>query len=134
MRAVYSLFAASLLAFSGCATMPRTGSAVLDSETVAVTYHVQPGKEAKFQGVLKHAWKVYRSDRLVFAEPHVVVEDTENGNHPVFLEIFTWISSSTPEDPPDSVKAVWREEESLCEGRGGHGGIEPQEVKLITGR
>lgn len=134
MRAIYSLVAVSLLACSGCSTMHPTGSVMSDSETVAVTYHVRPGKEAEFRRVLKHAWEVYRSEHLVLARPHIVVADTEDGGKPVFLEILTWISSSTPEDPPASVKAVWQQEESLCERRDGRDGIEPEQVKLVAGR
>lgn len=134
MNAIYLLFAVSLLASSGSSIEHHTGSVIPDSETVTVTYHVRSGNEAKFQEVLKHAWEVYRNAHLVFAEPHVVVEDTEDGGKPVFLEIFTWISSSTPEDPPDNVKAVWQQEESLCEGRDGNDGIQPEQVKLIADR
>ncbi len=126
--------AGSILGFSGCSTTPPTSGAKANSETVLVTYHVQSGKEAEFQAVLSHAWEVYRSEHLVFADPHIIVQDAEDGSKPRFVEVFTWISSATPEHAPQSVKTIWQKEESLCEERNGHDGIEPDEVELITGR
>jgi hypothetical protein len=124
------LLAGSLLALTGCSTI-HSGSAKSDPETVLVTYRVKPGKEAEFRELLSRAWEGYRSDRLVFAEPHVVVQDTEDGK-PRFVEILTWVSRSIPEHAPDHVKDVWKQEESLCERRGKHYGIEPGEVELIV--
>lgn len=132
LRTTCLVVAGSLLVLSGCSTTrPSSGA---KAETVLVTYHVQSGKEAEFQAVLSHAWEVYRSEYLVFADPHILVQDTEDGGKPRFVEIFTWISSATPEHAPQSVKTIWQKEESLCEGRNGHDGIEPDEVELITGR
>jgi len=98
---------------------------------VLVTYHVKPGKEAEFRSVLSGAWGIYRRERFVFAEPHLIVQDTEDKGKPRFVEVFTWVSRSTPEHAPDSVKGIWKQEESLCEQRSGHYGIEPGEVELI---
>lgn len=97
-----------------------------------ITYHVQPGKETEFQTLLAHAWEVYRGEHLVYAEPHTVVRATEDGDKARFVEIFTWTKS--PDHAPDSVQAVWKQEQSLCEARSGHKGIEGGEVELITGR
>ena len=132
MKTTHSLFAISLLALAGCSTMHQTGGAKADSETVMITYHVQPGKELEFQSLLTHAWEVYRGEHLVFAEPHIVVRDTEDGGKARFVEIFTWVKS--PDHAPDSVKAVWQQEQSLCEARSGHKGIEGGEVEIVTGR
>jgi len=99
---------------------------------VLVTYHVKVGKEAEFKGVLSQAWEVYRRDRLVLAEPHIVVQDTEEGGKPRFVEVLTWVSRSIPEHAPESVKTIWAREESLCEKRAGHYGIEPGEVQLVV--
>jgi len=130
MKSAYLLFAVLPVALIGCSTTNR-GSGKRDPETVLVTYHVKPGKEAEFQGVLSRAWEVYRSEHLVFAEPHVVVQDTE-GDKPRFVEILTWVRRSTPEHAPDSVRTIWKQEESLCEKRGEHYGIEPGEVELLV--
>src|SRR5690349_7695109 len=111
MKTIYSLFAISLLASAGCSTTPQTGSAKADSETVMITYHVQPGKEAEFQKLLAYAWKVYRGENLVYAQPHTVVRDTEDGDKARFVEIFTWVKA--PDRPPESVQAVWKKEQSL---------------------
>ena len=124
------LLIGSLLVLTGCSTT-RSGSAKGDPETVLVTYRVKAGKEAEFRDVLSRAWDVYRRDGFVFAQPHVVVQDTEDGK-PRFVEIFTWVSRSIPEHAPDNVKALWKQAESLCERRGEHYGIEPGEVELVV--
>ena len=126
-----SLFAASLLALTGCSATQPAGDANAKPETVLVTYHVQSGKEAEFQAVLAHGWKVYQSEHMVFAEPHIIVRDTEDAGKTRFVEIFTW--SKSPDHAPETIKAVWNQEQSLCEARGGHTGIEGGEVQLITG-
>jgi hypothetical protein len=121
----------SIVALTGCSTT-RTKQARADSETVLVTYHVKNGKEKEFQQLLGDAWQIYRRDDLVFAEPHVVVQDSEGEGKPRFIEIFTWVSRSTPEHAPESVMAIWKQEEALCEKRGGHYGIEPGEAQLLV--
>ena len=131
MKTTYLLLAVLPLAWLGCSTTNRS-SVKRDPETVLVTYHVKPGKEAEFQAVLSRAWQVYRGEHLVFAEPHVVVQDTEDGGKPRFVEILTWVSRSIPEHAPDSVRTIWKQEESLCEKRSEHYGIEPGEVELLV--
>jgi hypothetical protein len=128
----YSLFAVSLLILCGCSTMHQTGDAEGDSETVLVTYHVKPGRESELAATLSRAWQIYRTEHLVFAKPHVIVRNTEDGDKTRFVEVFTWVKS--PDHAPDSVQAVWQQEQSLCEARSGHTGIEIEEVDLVTGR
>lgn len=127
-----SLFAVSLLALAGCSTPHPTTGAKADSETVMVTYHVQPGKEAEFEVLLKHAWDVYRAEHLVYSDPHVIVRDSDGEDKTKFVEIFTW--SQSPDHPPAGVLSVWKQEQSLCESRNGHRGIEGGEVNLVTGK
>ena len=99
---------------------------------VLVTYHVQPGKEAELQAELAHAWEIYRIEQMVFYKPHVIFRATEDGDKARYVEIFTWVKK--PDQAPDSVKAIWEQEHSLCEARGGHAGIEGGEVQLITAK
>jgi hypothetical protein len=132
MKAIYSLFTVLLLMLTGCSTVHHSDGAKADSETVLVTYHVQSGKEAECQSLLAHAWEVYRSEHLVFTEPHIIVRDTEDGDKTRFVEMFTWVKS--PDHAPDSVQAVWKQEQSLCEARSGHKGIEGGAVEIVTGR
>ncbi|MGA2246923.1 MAG: hypothetical protein ABSH48_18175 [Verrucomicrobiota bacterium] len=132
MKTHYLPFAISLLALAGCSTVRQTGGAKAEAETVMVSYHVRLGKEAEFQSLLAHAWVVYRGEHLVFAEPHVIVRDTEDGGQTRFVEIFTWVKS--PDHAPDCVEAVWKQEQSFCEARSGHKGIEGGVVELVTGR
>ena len=133
MRTRHLQLAVLPLALIGCSTTHHN-SANRDPETVLVTYHVKPGKEVDFQGLLSQAWELYRGEHLVFAEPHIVVQDTEDGSKPRFVEVFTWVSRSIPGHAPESVKTIWKQEESLCEKRGEHYGIEPGEVELLVPR
>jgi hypothetical protein len=134
MKAVHIMFVFSFVALAGCSTTYPADNAKADSETVLVTYHAKPGKEAELQAVLSHAWQIYWTGHLVFAEPHTIVRGTEDGDKTCFVEVFTWVSQATPEHAPDAVKKVWAQEQSLCEARSGHGSIEGGEVELITGR
>jgi hypothetical protein len=97
-----------------------------------VTYHVQPGKEAEFETLLKRAWEVYRSGNLVYSEPHVVVRDADGEDKTKFVEIFTW--SKSPDHPTADVLAIWKQEQALCESRDGHRSIEGGEVNLVAGK
>jgi hypothetical protein len=127
-----SVFPISLLAIAGCSTTHPAGAAKDGSETVMVSYHVRPGKETEFQALLARAWDVYRSEHLVRARPHIVVQTTEGEDQTKFVEIFTWVKS--PDHPPQNVLEVWKREQLLCEARDGHRGIEGGEVELVTGK
>jgi len=136
MKIAHLLLAMAVLSLTACSTTSQThqASGKSDPETVLVTYHVNPGKEAEFQTLLARVWKVYRSEHLVFAKPHIIVRDTEGGDKPRFVEIFTWVSHTAPERALDAVKTLWEQEQSLCEARSGHGGIEGGEVEIVTGK
>ena len=133
MKTACSIVTFALLVLTGCSTtqIAHHGSAKADPETVLITYHVRPGKEAEFQAVLSRAGEIYRREHLVFAEPHVVVQDTEDGGNPRFIEIFTWVSHAAPDHAPDAVKTLWGQEQSLCETRSGRTAIEGGEVELF---
>ena len=128
------MFVFSLVALTGCSATHPAGDAKADPETVLITYHAKPGKEAELQGVLERSWQIYRAEHLVFAGPHTIVRGTEDGGKTSYVEVFTWVSHATPEHAPDAVKKVWEQEQSLCEARNGHGGIEGGEVELVSGR
>jgi hypothetical protein len=96
-----------------------------------VTYHSKPGSEGQLQAALAQASQVYQSDDAVFAQPHIVIRDTEDGSETRFVEIFTWRKS--PDHPSEAIKDVWKKERSLCEARDGHTAIEGGEVTLVTG-
>jgi len=136
MKITCFLFALATISVTACSTTSPThqGSARTDAETVLITYHVKPGKEAEFQALLSHAWQTYRTEHLVFAEPHLIVRDAEEGDKARVVEIFTWVSHTAPEHASDAVKTLWEQEQSLCEARGGHVGIEGGEVDILTAR
>ena len=132
MKTTYWLFAVLLLALTGCSTTRYASNAKADPETVLITYHVKPGKEAELQAVLSRAWEIYRREHLVFAEPHIVLRETEDGNKRRVIEVFTWVSHAAPDHAPESVKTIWQQEQSLCEARSGRTAIEGGEVELLT--
>jgi len=135
MRITHFLLAVSLVSLTACSTTPRCGShrsSGGDPETVLVTYHVKAGQEEEFQNALSRVWEIYRKEHLVFAQPHVIVRDREDGDKTRFVETFTWASHSGPERVSDSVKKIWEQMQSLCEARNGHGGLEGGEVELLT--
>jgi hypothetical protein len=136
MKMTHCLFALAAVSLTACSTTNRTqqSSTQPGPETVLVTYRVKAGHEAEFQTVLARAWQIYRKEHLVRTEPHIIVQDTEDGGKPRYVEIFTWVSHAAPEHAPDAVKAIWQEEHSLCEARGGHSGIEGGEVQVLAGQ
>jgi hypothetical protein len=136
MKLTHFLLALAVLSLNACCTasQPHQGSAKADPEAVLVTYHVTSGKEAEFQEILSGIWQVYRAEHLAFAEPHTIIRDTEDGGKARFVEILRWVSHAAPEHAPDAVKKLWEQEQSLCEARGGHTGIEGGEVEIVAGK
>jgi hypothetical protein len=136
MKITHLLLALAAISLTACSTMSRTqqGSAKSDPETVLVTYHVKSGQEAEFELLLSRIWQIYRTEHLVFAGPHIIVRDTEDGGKPRIIEILTWVSHAVPEHAPDAVKTIWQQEQSLCEARNGHTGIEGGEVEIVGGK
>ena len=129
------LLVLSLACLSACSTTAggeRDESAGADTQTVLVTYYVKPGKDAELQAVLAQAWELYRKEHLVLDQPHVIVRHNEPGDKTRLVEIFTWVSHSAPGRAPDSVKAIWNQEHSLCSAPEGHSGIEGGEVDLLV--
>jgi hypothetical protein len=133
MKTAHLLLAVLLLALTGCLTTHSgSGRDRSNSETVLITYHVKPGKEAELQAVLLQAWDIYRSKQMAYYRPHTLVRVAEDGDKTRFVEMFTWVK--TPDHAPDEVKTIWQQEHSLCEARNGHAEIEGGEVHLITGK
>jgi len=95
-------------------------------------FHVVAGKEADFQQVLVREWETYTKEKLVFDQPHVVVRGKEADGKTYFVDIFTWVSQSTPDHPPASVVAVWQSMGPLVEARNGHPAMEITEVQLVV--
>lgn len=135
MKTPHFLCILSVVSLAACSTTTskeKQASSKTDPETVLVTYHVKSGKEAEFRELLSRAWEIYRKEHLVFAQPHVIVQDKESGDKPRFIEIFTWVSHSAPEHAPGSVKTIWDQMQSQCEARDGHGGLVGGEVDLLA--
>jgi len=96
-----------------------------------LTYHAKLGSEAELQRVLASAWDIYRADNLVCEEPHVLFRRPEGRTKSCFVEILSWVSHAAPDHPPANVAAIWQQEQSLCESRGGRPGIDGSEVDLL---
>lgn len=137
MKLPHFLPALALLALTACSTTPAARRAAASPtgdtpETVMVTYHVQPGREADFPALLARAWEIYRQEHLVQAGPHVIVQNREPDGKACFVEIFTWVSHAAPAHAPAAVPAIWNEETAACEARNGHPALEGGEVRLIS--
>jgi len=133
MKTMFLLTAILLLALAEGSTTPATdSSAEGDPVTVHVTYRVCSGKEAEFKAMVSRNWEVYRKDKLVLAEPHILLQDIDEDSKPRFVEIFTWASRSIAEHPTTNVWGVWIETHTLCEYRNGHNAIQADKVKLLV--
>lgn len=132
----HALFFTLLMTFAtACSTHPaRPNHASRESlpETMLVTYRVKPGREEQLRATLLRAWDIYRRERLVFAQPHVIVREKEAGDRHRFIEIFAWVSHRAPDHAPDTVKTIWEQMQSLCESRDEHAGVEGTEVEMLT--
>src|SRR5690349_16070559 len=118
------------LLFAGCSAKSRVDTSkdvpattAPDAETVLITYHVLPGKEPELRQILSDIWDVYRREKLVFADPHVIVEGEDGAGHKRLIELFTWVSHSAPDNAPDSVKQMWSQMQACCAKRDDRPGI-----------
>ncbi len=109
------------------------GGDAKDPETVVVTFHVRPGKEADMEKLLRQDhWIVLRRLDLVFETPHVLVRCTESGAKPCFLEVLTWKSHEIPDNAPPEVQAIWTRMNEFVEKREGKPAIEIDEVDPLV--
>src|SRR5690349_20818746 len=83
-------------------------------ETVLITYHIITGKETELQSLLSRVWQAYRDERLVLAEPHVIVRDEEGGGKTRFVEVFTWVDEKAPDHAPEKVTKLWEKMKACC--------------------
>jgi hypothetical protein len=105
-----------------------------DPETVYIIFSVKRGREHEFQKVNSEAWAAYQRLGMVFNEPHVSVEGTDNDGQPYFVDIMTWRNHSIPDHVPPEIDALWAKMRDLCEKRAGRDGIDFTEVKLRSGQ
>ena len=129
---IFGLTAVSLIGCSTLSRESRLSPPEASPETVLLTYQIKAGKERELEHVLSRAWEIYRKERLVFVQPHVIVRTKEESLKPRLVEIFTWVSGDAPDHAPPSVKAIWDEMQRLCEPREGKKGIEGGEVDLLV--
>ena len=136
MKPSHILLTFAILVLAACSTTKPAHSTSTrpDPETVLVDYRVKPGQEAQFEVILNRAWRMYRKEHLVFAAPHVIVKSVDAEGKTRFVEILTWVSHTAPEHVLDEVKSIWDREQSMCEVRNGHKGIEGGEVEIVVGK
>ena len=128
---------ASTIILAGGSTAPSTNKSSDASdppETMLVSYHAKPGKEAALQDALARTWAVCRRDKLVFAKPHLLVKEKDEAGRTRFVESFTWVSHAAPANAPPDLKVAWDELQSLCEPRDGKKGIDGDEVETVVAR
>jgi hypothetical protein len=129
-----AMIAAAVALAVGAPAGARDGGAK-DPETVVVTYHVQPGKEAQMEKLMREDhWPLLRRLKLVFETPHVLVSGTESGGKPYLREVLTWRDHDTPDNAPPEVEAVWKRMYDYVEKRDGKPSIEIEEVVLLVPR
>jgi hypothetical protein len=121
-------------AIFGASSAHSQDSSLMEPETVIATFHVVAGKEADFQQALVREWEAYTKEKLVFDQPHVLVRGKEADGRTYFVSIYTWVSRSTPDHPPASVRAVWQSIGPLVEARNGHPSMEITYVQLVVPR
>ena len=134
MKTLHIFFFLSLVALAACSSVPKAGSSNEKDppETVEITYHIQPGRETEFQALLNRAWTVYNKEHLVVPQTHFIVTTREYGNRPRIVETLTWVSHSALDHAPNSVTDLWNQMQDLCEARGGHDGLEINELKTMA--
>jgi len=120
MRTTHFLVVLLMVSLSGCSTAHRK----VPREPELAIYHVKRGAEKELERVLSRTWDAYRSEGLVFSEPHVLVRTSEDSDHNRFVEVFLWRGYHAVEYPSERVKALWAQIESLCEPRSGHVAVE----------
>ena len=129
------VFALATAFVTACSTAPHRQnhtSSESSPETVLITYRVKQGKEQQLAATLSRAWDIYRKERLVFAQPHVIIREREEGDKHRFIEIFAWVSHDAPDHASDSVKNIWDQMQLVCETRDGHKGLEGGEVEILV--
>lgn len=136
MRIANSLSALSLIFLIACTSTKAPQNPQQQRhdapETVMVTYHVKSGMEAVMEDALARAWVIYRKEKLVFAEPHTIVQYQDADGKSRIVEIFTWVNHVAPEKAPESVKQIWAQMQGLCPPHNGHNGLEGGEVELLV--
>ena len=130
MKTPHIFFPLSLIALAACSSVPKADYP--DAETVEVTYHVQPGREMELEALMNRAWTIYNEKHLVIPQSHAMVVEREYGNRPRIVETFTWVSHAAPDHAPQSVREIWNQMQDLCEARGGHEGLEINELKAAA--
>ncbi|MEP7351914.1 MAG: hypothetical protein ABI824_01650 [Acidobacteriota bacterium] len=102
-------------------------------ETVMVTFHVKPGREAELQKVIARHWTSVVARKMVLPTPHVTLRGTEDGDKTYFVEIFTWRDAQVPDTAPAGITDIWNQMNQLVEARGGKDGLVFVPVSLDLG-
>jgi hypothetical protein len=68
---------------------------------------------------------------MVIPGEHFCVMVKEDPTHNRIIEFLVWVSEFATEHPPAEVHALWEEEQSLCEDRGGDVGMEMHPAEVL---
>lgn len=101
-------------------------------DTVIITLHAKDGREELLARTLARHWETARRMKLVREDlPHVTLRAVDGSNKTSFVEILTWRDGSIPDAAPAAILAIWRELNSLVEGRAGRPGLDISNVTMV---
>jgi hypothetical protein len=110
------------------------GAAEKQPETVLVTYHVVAGKMDDLLEQVRRQWHDCRRLGLMLESPHVILSGLEEGGKPYLVEVLRWRDADAPDSIPDrypQVAAIWKRMRECVEKRGGHPGIDIEQMELL---
>src|SRR3954469_3891660 len=131
MGTTRNLIALLALCLAGCSTSSHRQA---ERDPAVAIYHVRPGCEQELENLLARMWDTYVKEGMVCSEPHVRVRAHEDRKHDRFIETFVWRGPFVTEYPPETVKALMKKIESLCEPRDGQLAVEFRSVQMFAPR
>ena len=131
MRTIRNLVALLAVWLAGCSTSPRQKAG---RDPVVAIYHAKLGSEHELEGLLAQMWNTYVKKGMVCSEPHVRVRAHEDSKYDRFIETFVWRGPYVTEYPPETVSALMKKIEALCEPRGSNLAVEFRSVEMFAPR
>lgn len=128
-KAVCSI-ALSHVAFLACSFPSMAQPAQPAPETVLATFRVKPDQLSSFLKLMPEYWSELRAQKLVLAEPHLVLQGEEHGR-PTLVEVFSWKDHDAPEHVPAQIQKYWDKINEMVESRDGHPGVEFPEMSVV---
>jgi hypothetical protein len=132
MNTIRNLTALLAVSLAGCSTAPHHKP---ERDPVVVIYHVKLGSEQELESLLARMWDTYMKEGMVCSEPHVRVRVHEgDSKYDRFIEIFVWRGPFVTEYSSETVEALMKKIQALCEPRGGQLAIEFRSAEMFAPR